>query len=46
MKLSFIVENLFDRMPPFLEGNYQNAFDQGSFSSRGRYFFVRVEKRF
>jgi outer membrane receptor protein involved in Fe transport len=46
MKLTLGVENVFDRMPPWLEGNYQNGFDQGVFNSRGRYFFARVEKKF
>ena len=40
------VENLFDEMPPFLEGNYANGFDQGSFNSRGQFFMMRVEKSF
>jgi iron complex outermembrane receptor protein len=40
------VENLFDEMPPFLEGNYANGFDQGSFNSRGRFFMIRAEKKF
>jgi len=40
------IDNLFDEMPPFLEGNYANGFDQGSFNSRGRFFMMRVEKLF
>lgn len=40
------IENIFDEMPPFLEGNYANGFDQGSFNSRGRFFMMRVEKSF
>jgi iron complex outermembrane receptor protein len=40
------VENIFDEMPPFLEGNYANGFDQGSFNSRGRFFMMRVDKSF
>ena len=44
--LSFGVENLFDEMPPWLEGNYFNGFDQGTFHSRGRFFYTRIEKSF
>jgi outer membrane receptor protein involved in Fe transport len=40
------VENIFDEMPPFLEGNYANGFDQGSFNSRGRFFMSRIVKSF
>jgi len=46
MKFTLAVENVTDRMPPFLEGNYQNGFDQLTFNSRGRYFSLRVEKGF
>lgn len=46
MKFTLAVENLTDRMPPFLEGNYQNGFDSMTFNSRGRYFSLRVEKGF
>ncbi len=46
LKLSVLVENLFDEMPPFLEGNFANGFDQGSFNSRGRFFMTRIEKSF
>ncbi|WP_343520901.1 TonB-dependent receptor [Sphingomonas sp.] len=45
-RISFAVENIFDRMPPFLEGNYSNGFDQATFNSRGRFFSVRVQKGF
>ncbi len=40
------VENLFDRMPPYLEGNYANGFDTTTFDSRGRFFYARFEKKF
>lgn len=46
MKFTLAVENLTNRMPPFLEGNYQNGFDQMTFNSRGRYMSLRVEKGF
>lgn len=46
LKLSVNVENIWDEMPPFLEGNFANGFDQGSFNSRGRYYMMRVEKAF
>ncbi|MCH8686733.1 TonB-dependent receptor plug domain-containing protein [Pedomonas mirosovicensis] len=45
-KFTLGVENIFDKMPPFLEGNFANGFDQTTFNSRGRYFLVRVEKQF
>ena len=45
-KLTLTVDNMFDEMPPFLEGNYANGFDQGSFNSRGRFFMIRAEKKF
>lgn len=44
--LALGVENVFDEMPPWLEGNYFNGFDEGSFHSRGRFFYTRIEKRF
>jgi outer membrane receptor protein involved in Fe transport len=44
--VSLGVENLFDEMPPWLEGNYFNGFDEGSFHSRGRFYYTRIEKRF
>ncbi|MGH8166199.1 MAG: hypothetical protein ACREQ1_03115, partial [Woeseiaceae bacterium] len=46
MTLSVGAENLFDDMPPWLEGNYFNGFDEGSFHSRGRFYYTRLEKRF
>jgi outer membrane receptor protein involved in Fe transport len=46
LKISASVENLFDRMPPWLEGNYANGFDNLTFNSRGRYFTFRVQKMF
>ena len=45
-RVTLTVENMFDEMPPFLEGNFANGFDQGSFNSRGRFFMMRVEKSF
>jgi outer membrane receptor protein involved in Fe transport len=44
--ISLGVENIFDEMPPWLEGNYFNGFDEGSFHSRGRFFYTRIEKLF
>lgn len=44
--LTFGVENVFDEMPPWLEGNYFNGFDEGTFHSRGRFFYTRLEKSF
>ena len=46
LKFTLSIENLFDEMPPFLEGNYANGFDQGSFNSRGRFYIARFEKTF
>jgi len=40
------VRNIFDKMPPFLEGNYANGFDQTTFDSIGRYFYASVSKKF
>ena len=40
------VENMFDEMPPFLEGNFANGFDAGSFNSRGRFFIRASRSRF
>ncbi len=40
------VENIADAMPPWLEGNYANGFDAQLFNSRGRFFYVRVQKGF
>src|SRR3546814_1076725 len=40
------IENVADTMPPFLEGNYANGFDNLPFNSRGRFFFVRLQKGF
>lgn len=45
-RLTFGVENLFDRMPPWLEGNYYNGFDANTFNSRGRFFYARAEAKF
>ncbi|WP_336957709.1 TonB-dependent receptor [Sphingobium aquiterrae] len=45
-KLTLGVENIGDAMPPFLEGNYANGFDNLIFNSRGRFFYVRVQKGF
>lgn len=42
---AFGIENLFDEEPPFVEGNFQNGFDQGTFNSRGRYYFLRAQIR-
>jgi len=40
------VQNVFDAMPPWLEGNYFNGFDHLTFDSRGRYFHLNVEYTF
>jgi outer membrane receptor protein involved in Fe transport len=40
--LTFGIENVLDEDPPFVEGNFQNGFDQGTFNSRGRYYFVKA----
>jgi iron complex outermembrane receptor protein len=45
-KVTLAVENVFDAMPPFLEGNYANGFDNLLFNSRGRFFSIRVQKGF
>lgn len=45
-RLTVGVDNVGDAMPPFLEGNYFNGFDQQTFNSRGRYFYMRVQKDF
>ena len=45
-KVTLVLENVFDEMPPFLEGNFANGFDAGSFNSRGRYYMMRLEKAF
>lgn len=36
------VEDVLDEDPPFVEGNFQNGFDTGTFNARGRYFFVKA----
>jgi iron complex outermembrane receptor protein len=36
------VENVFDEGPPFVEGNTSNGFDSGTFTARGRYFYLRA----
>jgi iron complex outermembrane receptor protein len=43
--LTFGIENLLDEDPPFVEGNFQNGFDQGTFNSRGRYYFLKARIR-
>lgn len=43
--LSFGIENVLDEDPPFVEGNFQNGFDAGTFNSRGRYFFIKAQVR-
>ncbi len=45
-KMTLGVENIGDAMPPFLEGNYANGFDNLIFNSRGRFFYVRLQKGF
>ncbi|WP_336965595.1 TonB-dependent receptor [Sphingobium aquiterrae] len=40
------IDNVGDAMPPFLEGNYFNGFDQATFNSRGRFFYMRIQKDF
>ena len=45
-RLAVGVENIFDEMPPWLEGNFSNGFDERSFNSRGRFYYGRVEVRF
>jgi outer membrane receptor protein involved in Fe transport len=46
LKVTLGIENVFDEMPPWLEGNFANGFDEGSFHSRGRFYFTRIEKQF
>ena len=46
LKFTVTIENITDEMPPWLEGNYANGFDQGSFNSRGRFYIARFEKSF
>ncbi|WP_336965750.1 TonB-dependent receptor [Sphingobium aquiterrae] len=46
MSLTFGVRNVLDKMPPFLEGNFDAAFDASSFNSAGRFFYTSVSKKF
>ncbi len=46
MTFTLGVRNIFDRMPPFIEGNYDNAFDASTFDSIGRFFYTSVQKKF
>ncbi|BBE35667.1 TonB-dependent receptor domain-containing protein [Sphingosinicella microcystinivorans] len=46
MRVTAAVDNLTDEMPPWLEGNYFNGFDNLTFNSRGRFFSFRVVKDF
>ncbi len=46
VKLTLAVENITDQMPPWLEGNYANGFDNLTFNSRGRFFSIRAQKKF
>ncbi|WP_136162541.1 TonB-dependent receptor [Sphingomonas flavalba] len=46
VKLTAAVDNFTDRMPPWLEGNYFNGFDEKTFNSRGRFFSFRIAKDF
>lgn len=46
LRFTIGVDNIFDRMPPWLEGNYFNGFDDDTFNSRGRFFYGRAEVRF
>ena len=41
--ITFGIENILDEDAPFVEGNFQNGYDQGSFNSRGRYYFLRAQ---
>lgn len=45
-QLTFGIDNITDEMPPWLEGNYFNGFDQGVFNSRGRFYYMRLESNF
>ncbi|HWK36733.1 TonB-dependent receptor [Sphingomonas sp.] len=45
-RMTLGVENVGDAMPPWLEGNYYNGFDNLTFNSRGRFFYVRLQKGF
>lgn len=44
--LNFGIENVADEMPPFIESNYSNGFDDSTFNSRGRFYYVRISKDF
>jgi len=44
MKVTAAIDNVADRMPPWLEGNYFNGFDNLTFNSRGRFYSVRLVK--
>lgn len=46
LKVTAAVENVADRMPPWLEGNYFNGFDNLTFNSRGRFYSLRLVKDF
>ncbi len=46
LKVTAAIDNLTDRMPPWLEGNYFNGFDNLTFNSRGRFYSVRLVKEF
>lgn len=44
--VTFGIDNITDEMPPWLEGNYFNGFDQGVFNSQGRFYYLRFVTSF
>ena len=46
MSFSLGIENLFDREPPLSANAFANSYEGGLYDGSGRYYWVRVNKRF
>jgi hypothetical protein len=40
------MQNVFDSDPPFVAGSFENGYDEGLTTIKGRFWYVQLKKRF
>jgi iron complex outermembrane receptor protein len=44
--LTLGMQNMFDKDPPFVAGNFENGYDESLATIKGRFRYVQLKKRF
>jgi outer membrane receptor protein involved in Fe transport len=44
--LTLGLQNVFDSDPPFVDGSFENNYDESIADVRGRFWYLQLKKRF